>query len=56
MWGKNFEFKRKIILQPLYIRIIRCNDDTFVITNQDKKWDYIILRMKHGYCHALMII
>lgn len=37
MWGKNFEFKRKIILQPVYVRIIRCNDDTFVITNQDKK-------------------
>lgn len=37
MWGKNFEFKRKIILQPVYVRIIRCNDETFVITNQDKK-------------------
>lgn len=37
VWGKSFEYKRKLILPPIYNRIIRCNDDSFVITDKNGK-------------------
>ena len=37
IWGKSFEYKRKLILLPAYNRIIRCNDDSFVITDKNSK-------------------
>lgn len=37
IWGKSFEYKRKLILPPIYNRIIRCNDDSFVITDKNSK-------------------
>lgn len=37
IWGKSFEYKRKMILTPIYNRIMRCNDDTFVITDRNNK-------------------